>query len=304
MLVFLTGINFCFARLLLERGCNVVIADIGLRPEAEQLVQQYSNRNGTTPTAIFVKTDVASWAQLENAFDVTDKEYGGADIVCPGAGIFEPHWTNFWVPPGTGASKDKIHGDNDVGHYALLDINLTHPIRATQLAISKWLNPPEGSKSGKVSATNPKRVVHISSIAGQTPALCQPLYVASKHAISGFIRSLAPLEQTLGIRVNGVAPGIIKTPLWTDHPEKLSLLDEKQDEWVEPEEVAEAMLRCVESDEVVGGWVLEVTKGATRNVDWRNDRGPQGPGATASNTAVNVAQVYDWLAQPGWGVAK
>lgn len=267
-------------------------------------MQHYLPKDANTPSCIFVKTDVTSWDQLENAFQVADNEYGGADIVCPGAGIFEPHWSNFWIPPGTGASKDKLHGDNDIGHYALLDINLTHPIRTTQLAISRWLNPPKGSRTGKVSAANPKRIVHISSIAGQQPIVGQPLYVASKHAISGFIRALAPLEQRLGIRVNGVAPGVIKTPLWTDHPEKLVWLDEKQDEWIEPEEVADAMLRCVESDDVVGGWVLEVLKGTTRNVGWQNERGPQGPGSTASNSAANVAEVYDWLAQPGWGVAN
>jgi NAD(P)-dependent dehydrogenase (short-subunit alcohol dehydrogenase family) len=174
--------------------------------------------------------------------------------VCPGAGIFEPHWTNFWHPPGSRASKDSPSPADGVGHYALLDINVTHPIRCTQLAISRWLNPLKDSKVGKVSTSNPKRVVHISSIAGQAPSLTTPLYIASKHAISGFIRSLAQLD-TLGIRVNGVAPvrslaafssdetsftdtisqGVIKTPLWTDHPEKMKMVDENRDEWVEPE---------------------------------------------------------------------
>lgn len=298
------GINLSFAKLLLSKNCNVVIADIGLRPEAEQLIKEHSSQDG--PRAVFVKTDVTNWDQLENAFVTADKEFGGADIVCPGAGIFEPHWTNFWHPPGSPASKDAVHGTQaeGLGHYALLDINLTHPIRATQIAISRWLNPPEGSKSGKVSVQNPKRIVHISSIAGQAPNLPTPLYMASKHGLSGFIRSLAGLEGQFGIRVNGVAPGIIKTPLWTEHPEKMTFLNAEQDVWVEPEEVADAMLRCVESDEVVGGWVLEVLKGRTRNVEWRNDPGPQGPGSTDSNRANAVAEVYGWLSEPGWGVTK
>ncbi|EME85080.1 uncharacterized protein MYCFIDRAFT_41376 [Pseudocercospora fijiensis CIRAD86] len=299
-----SGINFCFAKLLLSKNCNVVIADLGLRPEAEKLVGEYSSKDG--PKAVFVKTDVTVWDQLENAFKTADQEFGGVDIVCPGAGVYEPHWSNFWLPPGSAISKDKVHGTEveGIGHYTLLDINLTHPIRATQMAISRWLNPPEGSKAGKVSATNPKRVVHISSIAGQLPGFLCPLYTASKHGISGFIRSMAPLESTLGIRVNGVAPGIIRTPLWTEHPEKMTFLDTEQDEWVEPEDVAEAMLRCVESDDVVGGWVLEVLKGRTRNVDWRNDPGPEGPGGTASNRDNAAAEVYQWLGEPGWGVAK
>lgn len=194
-----------------------------------------------------------------------------------------------------------MHGDNGIGHYSLLDINLTHPIRATQIAISRWLNPAEGSTAGKASAANPKRVVHISSIAGQAPSFACPMYAASKHGLSGFIRSMTPLEETLGIRVNGVAPGIIKTPLWTDHPEKLTMLDSERDEWVEPEEVADVMLKCVEGEEFGGGWVVEVLKDRTRRVDWRNDPGPSGSGSSASNAATMATEVFGWLAEPGWG---
>jgi hypothetical protein len=46
---------------LLKGGGNVLIADIGIRPEDEDLVKEYSN----SPRAIFQKTDVTSWKQLE-----------------------------------------------------------------------------------------------------------------------------------------------------------------------------------------------------------------------------------------------
>lgn len=108
----------------------------------------------------------------------------------------------------------------------------------------------------------------------------------------------------LGIRINGVAPGVIKTPLWTDHPEKMTLVDEEQDEWVLPEEVAEQMLRCCEDDEIDGGYVLEVLKGKYRKVNFANDPGPSGPGGSVSNTAALGKEVFDWLAEPGWGVPK
>ncbi|KAK3681978.1 hypothetical protein LTR37_020711 [Vermiconidia calcicola] len=303
-----SGINFCFAKLLLSRNCNVLIADLALRPEAEKLVEEYSAKDGSKARAVFVKTDVTIWNDLANMFDQADKEFGGADIVCPGAGIFEPHWTNFWLPPGHPKSKDSPHGESGaggLGHYSIFDINVTHPIRTSQLAISRWLNPPSDSKVGKASPTNPKRIVHISSIAGQTPGFPFPLYIASKHAISGFIQSLEPLDQTLGIRVNGVAPGVIKTPLWTDHPEKMTLFDEQQDVWVQPEEVAEQMLRCCEDDSIGGGVVWEVLKDKYRAVDWRMDPGPEGTGATVSNRAQMTEEVFGWLAEPGWGqVAK
>lgn len=79
MLRQITGINHRFAKLLLEKNCNVVIADLSLRPEAQKLVDDYT----TQPRAVFVKTDVVKWDDLTNMFDVADKEFGGADIVCP-----------------------------------------------------------------------------------------------------------------------------------------------------------------------------------------------------------------------------
>lgn len=184
-----------------------------------------------------------------------------------------------------------------------MDINLTHPIRTTQIAISRWLSPAKNSKVDKVSPTNPKRVVSISSIAGQTPGFAFPLYIAAKHAMSGFIRSMAPLD-TLGIRVNGVAPGLVKTPLWTDHPEKYRTIDDEHDIWITPEEVAEQMVRCAEDDEIGAGVVWEVLKGNYRKVDWKMDQGPQGPGSGIHNPAFLQDEAFAWLAEPGWGALK
>lgn len=82
-----SGINFAFAKLLLEGGCNVLIADLTLRPEAKALVETYSTGS---PQAIFQETDVRDWLQLERMFEVAEKELGEIDIVCPGAGVYEP----------------------------------------------------------------------------------------------------------------------------------------------------------------------------------------------------------------------
>ena len=86
-----SGINLCFAKLLLSKGCNVVFADLALRPEAEAVVAQYplTSPQGTAK-AVFQKTDVTDWAQLDKMFEVAIEHFGGADIVCPGAGVFEP----------------------------------------------------------------------------------------------------------------------------------------------------------------------------------------------------------------------
>ncbi|KAL5339008.1 transmembrane amino acid transporter protein-domain-containing protein [Aspergillus crustosus] len=293
-----SGINLSFAKQLLENGSNVLIADLGLRPEAQALADQYSTG---APRAIFQKTDVTVWKQLEAMFEVAEKELGEVDIVCPGAGVYEPHWTNFWRPPGTEASRDAPDGDR----YALIDINLTHPIRTTQLAISHFLR--HGTDS-----TRRKAIVHISSIAGQNPSLACPIYVATKHAINGLVRSLANLDSRKGIRVTAVAPGVIKTPLWTDHPEKLKMVDDSKDAWVTADEVATVMLSLVQQDtvsEVIGqkegegetafpvsgGTILEVSK-TVRSVSPYNDPGPgTRPGNTVSTAAAVEDEVWELL---------
>lgn len=81
------GINLSFATLLVENGCNVLIADLALRPEAKVLVEKHSTGSAR---AIFQQTDVCDWAQLERMFEVAEKEFGEIDIVCPGAGVYEP----------------------------------------------------------------------------------------------------------------------------------------------------------------------------------------------------------------------
>ncbi|OOO08471.1 short-chain dehydrogenase/reductase SDR [Aspergillus oryzae] len=302
-----SGINFAFAKLLLENGCNVLIADLTLRPEAQGLVEKYSIPS-SAPRAVFQRTDVTDWKQLELMFEVAEKEFGEIDVVCPGAGVYEPHWSNFWRPPGTPESRDPQHGNR----YALLDINLTHPIRTTQLALAHFVR--------RRTSGRPKHIVHISSIAGQNPALAAPIYVATKHAINGLVRSLGKLDSKFGIRVTAVAPGVIKTPLWTDHPEKLKIVDTANDEWVTPEEVAQVMLALIQQDQVseiigdrtgqgpqfpvCGGTVLEVSK-TVRSVSAIND---PGPGTRAGNTVsdMNVLEdeVFGLLSQKGWGTPK
>ncbi|KAK2811429.1 hypothetical protein FQN50_002052 [Emmonsiellopsis sp. PD_5] len=294
-----SGINLCFVNLLLQNGCNCLVADLSLRPEAQATVDRYSVGS---PRAVFLKTDVTDWAQLERTFEVAEKEFGDVDIVCPGAGVYEPPFSNFWYPPGSPESHDPRFGSR----YGILDINLTHPIRTTQLAISRFAN----SKS-------PKSIIHISSIAGQNPGFITPMYVATKHAISGFVRSLAKLD-SIGIRVTAVAPGFIKTPLWTEHPDKLRIIDESKDVWVTPEEVAEVMLALIERDQVngamlgeskaagetipiKGGTILEVSK-TVRDVKTFNDPGPMGRAGNSLANPVEAEEGFLRMVQSGrWG---
>jgi len=259
-----SGINLAFAQLLLSKSCNVIIADLALKPEAEGLL---AAAHPDDARCVFKPTDVTNWDALSSLFTFARTEglgdNGCPDIVVPGAGVYEPPWSSFYKGDSEGEATSR---------YRTLDINLTHPIRLTRLALEAFL------KAQKKEAA----IIHVSSIAGQVPKLGTPIYQASKHGLNGFVRSLGPLEDEFNIRVSGVAPGIIRTPLWTDHPEKLQCFDDEKDEWVEPEEVAHAMLMLIECTDLPGGTILEVGK-ERRVVNVLNDPGPRGRGHTVAH---------------------
>lgn len=87
-----------------------MIADLSLRPEAKALLDEYSSDSGDKARAVFLKTDVTDWLQLSRMFSVAVQEFGAVDIVCPGAGIFDPSFSSFWEPPGSSESQDAADG--------------------------------------------------------------------------------------------------------------------------------------------------------------------------------------------------
>jgi len=130
------------------------------------------------------------------------------------------------------------------------------------------------------------------------------------------VRTLGPLQERIGVRVVGVAPGVIRTPLWTEDPLKRRLvLEGEGDRWVEPEEVAEVMVEMVsrremevESGEgeegkrmveVEGGMVVEVAKGRRRVVAQFGDEGPRGEGVTVSGMGKVEGEI--WAGAGGGG---
>ncbi|KAG5974218.1 hypothetical protein E4U55_008282 [Claviceps digitariae] len=254
-----SGICLEVTRQLLEGGCNVVVADLRSSNELDALI--HTDHEGHV-RASFIRTDVTVWRELDTSFSHAIKEFGRLDIVIPGAGIFEPEGvSNFWhINQGADTTE--------ASSFKSIDVNVTHPIRATQLAIDSFKRQQLGHGV----------VVLISSIAAQMPLLPTPLYSASKHAISGFTRCFALLEPAMNIRVSAVAPGMIKTPLWSG---KLEWVHEDLDRWVPIDQVAKAILDLITKKEYVGGTVLEVGLNQVRPVTELNDAGPSGAGVTA-----------------------
>jgi len=254
------GINLAFARLLLQRGCSVLIGDLALRPEAEKLLSEYKSPapgSSSAPAALFQRTDVTSWPQISALMGRAEKEFPQVDIVVPGAGLFEPAASNFWEAPKTATNpttRSRDDANAERGSYLTLDVNLAHPIRMSQLAIGYWTRHKM-----------PGTLLHVSSCAGHMAGIGTPIYFATKHGLHGFVRSLGGLRDELGIRVSAVAPGSVKTPLWSDDPDKKAMQGE-EDISMEPEEVAEVMLELCENPKYGDGTILESLKDGTRVV--------------------------------------
>jgi NAD(P)-dependent dehydrogenase (short-subunit alcohol dehydrogenase family) len=56
-------------------------------------------------------------------------------------------------------------------------------------------------------------IVATASLAGLVPMERDSLYTATKHAVVGFVRSVAPQLAERGIRISAVAPGFADTPI-------------------------------------------------------------------------------------------
>jgi 3-oxoacyl-[acyl-carrier protein] reductase len=84
------------------------------------------------------------------------------------------------------------------GFEALLDVNLT-AVADLSFRFRDRLSKSRGA------------IVNISSIAGSVGLATYPAYTASKHGLNGLTKALADQWARLGIRVNGVAPGLILT---------------------------------------------------------------------------------------------
>lgn len=227
-----SGINLVATELLLEARTSVVLADLRLRPEAEDLVAKYPHppSRPNTPSAVFHKTDVADWAQLQRLFNFAVETYGRVDIVVNGAGLFEPPASSFWFSPGISkVAADKA--DCNPGVYQTFAVNTMAPIRLAQIAVDYWsgkwflfrlLILTRGSRSRKTAELSwhwLTRVIRaenkiegnllwLASAGGYVHLMQCPFYFASKAAIVSFVKSTNRLRSTFGIRNSAICPGM------------------------------------------------------------------------------------------------
>ncbi len=98
-------------------------------------------------------------------------------------------------------------------------------------------------------------IVVTASLGGLIGMDNDPLYSLTKHAVVGFVRSVAPQLSERGIRINMVNPGIVDTPLLGE--EGRASLEAAGFPLLRAEEVAEAVLLAARDDEVGQAWVVQ-----------------------------------------------
>lgn len=179
------GMGKTHALLLAQYGAKVAVSDIS--EEDCLLVVEEIKKNGGE--AIAVKCDISKKEEVQNLMEKTLEEWGQIDILVNNAGIadFKPFLEM------TESDWDKT-----------IDINLKGYFLCSRIVAEEMAK----RKSGVI--------VNIASVAmGQTgiafPSLVH--YVSSKGGIAGMTEALAVDLAKYNIRVNGVAPGIIDTPM-------------------------------------------------------------------------------------------
>lgn len=135
----------------------------------------------------------------------------------------------------------------------LFDVNVRGAFLYTRACLDDMIHAGQGS------------IVYVSSMWGQVGASCEAAYSASKAALIGLTRALAQEVGPSGVRVNCVAPGVIRTDMLNcyTNDDLMELADQTPlNRLGTPEDVANAVLfLCSEQANFITGHVLSVNGG-------------------------------------------
>src|ERR1700729_3653114 len=183
-----TGIGFAAAKLLLARGFRV-FGSVRKQADADRLTSEFG----------------ANFIPL--VFDVTDEAAVLAAAREVRAALNGETLTGLVNNAGIAVAGPLLEISADQFRRQM-EVNVIGPVIATQA-----FGPLLGSDP---SLKGPKgRIVMISSVAGKNGNPLTAPYTASKHAIEGLSESLRREMMLFGIDVIIVAPGAVKTPIWS-----------------------------------------------------------------------------------------
>lgn len=176
------GLGRASAQRLAADGANVVAVDVDADTVAETVA-------GLPTRSIAVRADVADEGDVQAYVDAAVAEFGRIDLHHLNAGIF-----------GSFAGLPDIPVED---FDRVIAVNVRGQFLGLRAAFRRYR---EQGTTGSIVVT-----ASIASLTGSADLLP---YVTSKHAVVGLIRGTAMYGGPLGIRVNGVAPGIVPTDLF------------------------------------------------------------------------------------------
>jgi NAD(P)-dependent dehydrogenase (short-subunit alcohol dehydrogenase family) len=230
-----SGIGRACALALAEEGARVAVLD---RDEkSSKAVKKELGRKG-----LIFSGDVAVPGEIDRVVNELLERFGRLDVAVNAAGV--------------GGAKART-GEQPLEELdRVMGVNLDAVFRSMRAEIRAIL---AGGRGGAI--------VNVSSIFGLRPEVNAPLYSAAKAAIIGLTRSAALEYAPLGLRINAICPGPIRTPLF-ERSYGASLIDRALPELPskrlgEPEEIgATVAWLCSDRASFVVGQALVVDGGA------------------------------------------
>lgn len=174
-----SGIGKAVANEFLNQGCNVVVSDI---------VEQKSDN----PKLLYFKCDISKRKEVEDMVNFTIDKFGTIDVLVNNAGINIP---TLLIDKDNPNSKYELSDDV---YDKVMNINVRGVYLAAQLVGRVFVEKGSGV------------IVNMSSESGLEGSEGQSIYAASKNAVNSFTRSWSKELGKYGVRVVGVAPGILE----------------------------------------------------------------------------------------------
>ena len=176
------GIGKAIAQKLAEAGANVAIASRKM-DNLKATVEEFSGLPGKL---IPVACHVGRADQLENLVSETESQLGPVDILVNNSA------TNIGQGPSLDVSDEMLD--------KMVDINVKSALRLIRLTVPKMIERGSGGS-----------IINIVSIAGIRPQYQGLLYSFTKAGLIMMTKSWAQEFGEHNIRVNAIAPGLIKT---------------------------------------------------------------------------------------------
>ena len=214
-----SGIGLSTAKLFLENGAKVVIADI------DENVKEIAAQLGDIDRIVGINTDVSKDEEVELLFKRAINNFGHVDIVVSSASI---------------RSKLMCHEETMEEWNKVISVNLTGVFLTNKYAIIEMLRQNNGGS-----------IINISSVLGVVGKPTSFAYCASKSAVINMTRSIALSYIKDNIRVNVVAPGYVDTPMTSEYTEEIKeeiINKHPIGRFADPEEIAKTILFLASDD--------------------------------------------------------